>query len=64
MRVTMLLDNLAADPSLAAEHGLSLYIETEKHRILFDAGQSYAFALNTGASASKPGSPATPKPWA
>ena len=49
MRVTMLLDNLAADPSLAAEHGLSLYIETEKHRILFDAGQSYAFARNAEA---------------
>ena len=49
MRVTMLLDNLAADPSLAAEHGLSLYIETEKHRILFDAGQSDAFARNAEA---------------
>ena len=49
MRVTMLLDNLAAEPSLAAEHGLSLYIETEKHRILFDAGQSDAFARNAEA---------------
>ena len=49
MRVTMLLDNIAADPRLAAEHGLSLYIETEKHRILFDAGQSDAFARNAEA---------------
>ena len=49
MRVTMLLDNIAADPRLAAEHGLSLYIETEKHRILFDAGQSDAFVRNAEA---------------
>lgn len=46
MRVTMLLDNIAADGRLAAEHGLSLHIETGKHRILFDAGQSDAFARN------------------
>ena len=49
MRVTMLLDNIAADPRLVAEHGLSLYIETEKHRILFDTGQSDAFARNAEA---------------
>jgi 7,8-dihydropterin-6-yl-methyl-4-(beta-D-ribofuranosyl)aminobenzene 5'-phosphate synthase len=46
MRVTMLLDNISADGRLAAEHGLSLHIETGKHRILFDAGQSDAFARN------------------
>ena len=46
MRVTMLLDNIAADGRLAAEHGLSLHIETGNHRILFDAGQSDAFARN------------------
>ena len=49
MRVTMLLDNIAADGRLAAEHGLSLHIETGKHRILFDAGQSDAFARNAEA---------------
>ncbi|MBQ4615841.1 MAG: MBL fold metallo-hydrolase [Mailhella sp.] len=49
MRVTMLLDNIASDPGLAAEHGLSLYIETEKHLILFDTGQSDAFARNAEA---------------
>ena len=46
MRVTMLLDNISADGRLAAEHGLSLHIETGKHRILFDTGQSDAFARN------------------
>ena len=46
MRVTMLMDNISAAPGIIAEHGLSLYIETEKHRILFDTGSSDAFARN------------------
>lgn len=46
MKVVSLLDNLSADDRLTAEHGLSLYIETEKHRILFDTGQTDAFARN------------------
>lgn len=46
MRITVLMENTASRPDLAAEHGLSLYVETEKHRILFDAGQSEAFAEN------------------
>ena len=49
MRVTMLVDNIAADPALRAEHGLSLYIETGKHRILFDTAQSDAFIRNAEA---------------
>lgn len=46
MRVVTLLENTACRSCLAAEHGLSLYIETGEHRILFDAGQSGAFADN------------------
>lgn len=46
MRIVTLIENTAARSDLAAEHGLSLYIETERHRILFDAGQSDAFAAN------------------
>ena len=46
MIIRVLMENAAADPSLAAEHGLSLYIETAGRRILFDAGQSGAFADN------------------
>lgn len=46
MKVVMLLENTSSDPRLTAEHGLSLYIETEKHRILFDTGQSDAFSRN------------------
>lgn len=37
--VTLMEDNLSGD-KLMAEHGLSLYIETEKHKLLVDTGQS------------------------
>lgn len=46
MRIVTLVENTACREDLTAEHGLSLYIETGKHRILFDAGQSGAFADN------------------
>lgn len=46
MKIQVLIENLSCREDLACEHGLSLYIETGKHRILFDAGQSGAFADN------------------
>ena len=46
MRVVTLIENTAGCPELVCEHGLSFYIETGKHRILFDAGQTDAFAQN------------------
>ena len=46
MKAVMLLENLSADSRLEAEHGLSLYLETGDHRILFDTGQTDAFARN------------------
>jgi len=46
MIVRVLMENTAENPLLAAEHGLSLYIETDHHKILFDAGQSDAFEGN------------------
>jgi len=48
MIIRVLMENTAQSPDLIAEHGLSLYIETTRHRILFDAGQSAAFADNAG----------------
>ncbi len=46
MKLTVLTENTACAPSLIAEHGLSLYIEANGRRILFDMGQSDAFAEN------------------
>ena len=46
MKIWTLLENTACDDSFCVEHGLSLYIETEKHNILFDTGASDAFCAN------------------
>ena len=46
LKITCLMENTACDPQFAAEHGLSLYIETGKHKLLFDMGQTDAFAEN------------------
>lgn len=37
--ITLMEDNLCSE-QLVAEHGLSLYIETDKHKILVDTGQT------------------------
>ena len=46
MQIRVLMENSALNESFAAEHGLSLYIEANGKKILFDAGQTDAFALN------------------
>lgn len=46
MIIKALLENTAEEPALLAEHGLSLYIETNGRKILFDSGPSSAFAVN------------------
>ncbi len=46
MKITTLIENTACRTDLTAEHGLSLYLETEHKIILFDTGQSGAFADN------------------
>ena len=48
MKITTLIENTTCSPGLTAEHGLSLFVETENARFLFDAGQSGAFADNAG----------------
>ena len=48
MKITTLIENTTISPAYAAEHGLSLFVETEGARFLFDAGQSGAFADNAG----------------
>ena len=46
MKIVTLMENTSCSEVLTCEHGLSLYLETENHKILFDAGQSAAFADN------------------
>ncbi|MBE6737401.1 MAG: MBL fold metallo-hydrolase [Ruminococcaceae bacterium] len=46
MKITVLAENTTTSTDLEAEHGLSLYIETERHNILFDTGQSDLFIKN------------------
>ena len=46
MKLVTLMENTACREDLCAEHGLSLYLETGGRKILFDAGQSAAFAQN------------------
>ena len=45
MKITALTEN-TSENDLECEHGLSLFIETERHTVLFDMGQSELFAVN------------------
>ncbi|MCQ2481982.1 MAG: MBL fold metallo-hydrolase [Clostridia bacterium] len=40
MRITVLTENTTEYEGIIPEHGLSLYIETDNHKILFDFGQT------------------------
>ncbi len=46
MKITVLAENTSKDSRFENEHGLSLFIETEKHKILFDMGQTDLFLRN------------------
>jgi len=46
MIIKTLSENTSLSESLGSEHGLSLHIETKRHRILFDTGASDLFAEN------------------
>lgn len=46
MKIINLIDNISYKPDLKCEHGLSYYIETDHHKILFDCGQGNAFIEN------------------
>ena len=46
MKITVLVENTVCDNRLEAEHGLSLYLETNQHKILFDMGQTDQFIKN------------------
>lgn len=46
MKGICLIENTSSRPDLYAEHGLSLYLETAHHKVLFDTGASDHFAEN------------------
>lgn len=46
VKMIVLMENTACEPEFASEHGLSLYLETKQHKILFDSGQTSGFAEN------------------
>lgn len=46
MKITVLAENITYKDGIDAEHGLSLFIETDKNKILFDMGQTALFARN------------------
>ena len=46
MNVRVLVEDTSSSTEYRSEHGLSLYIETRKHRLLFDFGQSALFLEN------------------
>ena len=46
MKIYTILENTSCRPELTPEHGLSLYIETDALKILFDMGKTTAFARN------------------
>lgn len=46
IKVIGLLENTAENPRIRHKHGLSLYIETRKHKVLFDVGPNDLFLRN------------------
>ncbi len=46
MRIVTLVENSNGAENCIAEHGLSIYIETEKHKLLLDTGQTDAVVRN------------------
>jgi 7,8-dihydropterin-6-yl-methyl-4-(beta-D-ribofuranosyl)aminobenzene 5'-phosphate synthase len=46
MLIKTLVENTSTSKDFGSEHGLSLYIETKKHKILFDVGASELFLQN------------------
>jgi 7,8-dihydropterin-6-yl-methyl-4-(beta-D-ribofuranosyl)aminobenzene 5'-phosphate synthase len=49
MKIVTLLENTACGEEFRRAHGLSLYVETAKHRLLFDMGPDDGFAANAEA---------------
>ena len=46
MKIVTLVENSCGTENCIAEHGLSIYIETENHKLLLDTGQTDAIVKN------------------
>lgn len=46
MKLAILMEDTCGNPQCRSEHGLSVYIETNKHRLLVDTGATDAFLEN------------------
>ena len=46
VNIAVLLENTTESPRLKGRHGLSLYAETETHKLLFDTGPNALFLKN------------------
>ncbi len=46
VQIVTLIENLVYATGLTAEHGLAIFIDTGKRKVLFDTGQSAAFLAN------------------
>lgn len=46
MKITCLIENTNSHPKLTPKHGLSLFIETKDHTLLFDTGPDQTFLKN------------------
>ena len=49
MRIVTLIENTPGAEGCAHEHGLSLYLQTPRHRLVLDTGSTAAFADNAAA---------------
>lgn len=49
MKLVTLVENTCGAPCCIAEHGLSIFIETEMHKLLLDTGQTDAVVKNAAA---------------
>ena len=46
MKIVFLADNRSCSDDLRTEHGLSVYVETDRHKMLLDTGASDLFITN------------------
>lgn len=46
MRIVTLVENTSSHKKYKSKHGLSLYIETAQHKVLFDIGKDDTFLYN------------------